>query len=86
MSKHYTLIIHGLASGKEVARFDLTEQELGLDLLNICRDHGIPIASSCDGEGVCKKCGIQNGWLTCMTTARRFFELCPEGIVQISYL
>lgn len=85
MSK-LTLIIQGKASGKEVARIELTDEELGLDLLNLCRDHNIPMASSCDGEGVCKKCVIQNDWLGCLTTARRFFELCPEGIVQISYL
>lgn len=55
-------------------------------MLHFLRSHGITIASSCDGEGVCKKCGIQNGWLTCELTLEEFLKRQPDGIIEVDYL
>lgn len=79
------IILKGLASGK-VTQLFYEDTELDQDLLSWLRSKGVTIASSCDGEGVCKKCGIQNGWLTCEMTLRQFLERMPQGIIEVDYL
>ncbi len=79
------VIVRGLASGK-LTPVNYEQQDLRKDLLKFLRGKGITIASSCDGEGVCKKCGIQNGWLTCELTLEDFLERQPDGIIEVSYL
>lgn len=75
----------GLAS--QTSRFiQYTDSDLQTDLLTFLRKNQITIASSCDGEGVCKKCGIQNGWLTCELTLEEFFKRQPDKKVLVSYL
>ena len=75
----------GLASG--TSRFlEFNEQDLSKLLLDWLRSKEVTIASSCDGEGVCKKCSIQNGWLTCELTLKTFFERQPDGKIFIGYL
>lgn len=63
-----------------------SEDELDQNLLKWLRSKGITIASSCDGEGVCKKCIIQNGWATCELTLKSFLERQPDGKIFVSYL
>jgi Na+-transporting NADH:ubiquinone oxidoreductase subunit NqrF len=75
----------GLAS-KTSKFIDYVDTDLDTDLLTFLRAKKITIGSSCDGEGVCKKCDIQNGWLTCQLTLRSFLELQPDGKVFVSYL
>ena len=77
--------VKGLASGK-VTLLDYASTDLSLNLLQFLREKGITIASSCDGEGVCRKCVIQNDWLTCELTLKEFLSLCPEGIIEVTYL
>jgi hypothetical protein len=75
----------GAASGtSRFLAFD--EEHKNQNFLNWLRGQGITIASSCDGEGVCKKCGIQNGWLTCEMTLEEFLKREPSGKVLITYL
>lgn len=77
--------IFGKASG--TSRFlEYSPEEIETNLLIWLRSHGITIASSCDGVGVCKKCGIQNGWMSCELTLKTFLERCPEGKIIINYL
>ena len=77
--------IHGLASGRRQELF-FENHELETNLLEWLRSRGITIASSCDGEGVCKKCAIQKGWLTCEMTVNDFLKLEPQGVIEVSYL
>ena len=79
------ITVKGRASGR-LTPVPYTATDLEKDLLHFLLVNGITIASSCDGEGVCKKCGIQNGWLTCEMTLREFLERCPDGIVEVAYL
>lgn len=75
----------GLASG--TSRFlEFNEQDLNTLLLDWLRSKEVTIASSCDGEGVCKKCSIQNGWLTCELTLKSFLERQPDGKIFVGYL
>ena len=77
--------IYGKASG--TSRYlEYTSDELDENLLKWLRSHGVTIASSCDGVGVCRKCVIQNDWLTCELTLKTFLERCPEGKIIVAYL
>ncbi len=60
--------------------------ELSENLLKWLRKNGVTIASSCDGEGVCKKCSIQNDWLSCKLTLKEFLERQQDGKIFVSYL
>ncbi len=75
----------GRASGR-VTTLTVREDELTENLLTWLRKNGITIASSCDGEGVCKKCVIQNDWLSCLFTLESFLKVQSDGVVRISYL
>ena len=77
--------IKGNASGRSefISYEDLDLTEV---LLTFLRKKGITIASSCDGEGVCKKCVIQNDWLTCEMTLKEFLQRQPNGQITVGYL
>lgn len=77
--------IVGLAS-QSSRSIEYSQEDLDTLLLNWLRKKEITIASSCDGEGVCKKCGIQNGWLTCELTLRSFLKLQNDGKIYVGYL
>ncbi len=77
--------VRGLASGR-LTFVAYEKEDLQKDLLHFLLEKGITIASSCDGEGVCKKCGIQNGWLTCQVTLGEFLERQPDSVIDVSYL
>lgn len=82
----HAIEVHGKASGTLVKVIPYTDSDLEVDLLTWLRSHSITIASSCDGEGVCKKCGIQNGWLTCELTLKEFLQRQSDQKIYVSYL
>lgn len=75
------IIVKGLASGKQIA--SLNNPVHTITLLQLLRKNNIPIASSCDGEGVCKKCVFNHNKLACK-------QILPindrDLIVEIDYL
>ncbi len=77
--------IIGLAS-KTQKKLDVSPRDMDANLLKWLRAQGVTIASSCDGEGVCKKCVIQNDWLTCKLTLKEFLERQPDGKIFVGYL
>ena len=79
------IIIQGKASGNSI-ELDYQIEDLEEILLFFLRNKGITVASSCDGEGVCKRCIIQNGWLTCGLTLEQFLARQPDGKIEIDYL
>lgn len=79
------ITIVGKASGRE-QKLCVNRDDLSQNLLFWLRDQGVTIASSCDGEGVCKRCYIQHGWLTCQMTLEEFFNLQPDGRIEVGYL
>ena len=77
----------GLASNSVVAEFELQESEWDTDLLSLLRDRGIPIASSCYGDGVCQKCLINEDLMACMTNSRELLTQDSNEIqISLSYL
>jgi Na+-transporting NADH:ubiquinone oxidoreductase subunit NqrF len=79
------VIVRGLASGRDYP-VSYDQADLKTDLLHFLRGKGVTIASSCDGEGVCKKCVIQNGWLTCELTLEEFLKRQSDGVIEVAYL
>lgn len=79
------ITIVGKASGRE-QRLEVEGRDYSQNLLFWLRDQGVTIASSCDGDGVCKRCYIQNGWLTCQMTVGEFLIQEPSGRVEVGYL
>jgi Na+-transporting NADH:ubiquinone oxidoreductase subunit NqrF len=77
--------IVGMASGKR-QHLQVPTSDLKENLLKWLRTQNITIASSCDGEGVCKKCVIQNDWLTCQLTLEEFLQHQPDGLIYVAYL
>jgi Na+-transporting NADH:ubiquinone oxidoreductase subunit NqrF len=79
------IIIVGNASKTRKA-ISVTPEDLKQNLLKWLRQNQVTIASSCDGEGVCKKCVIQNDWLTCQMTVEDFLHYQPDGQIFVGYL
>lgn len=79
------ITVVGAASKREI-NFEVENHELSENLLEWLRARGVMIASSCSGEGICKKCIIQNGWLSCKLTLKLFFEREPSGKILVDYL
>lgn len=75
----------GLAS-KTIRSFEIKPDEGEENLLQWLRRHGITVASSCDGAGICRKCIIQNDLATCEVTVNSFLQQFPDGRIFISYL
>lgn len=77
--------VRGLASGRSTF-LNFKENEKNENMLQWLRKNNVTIASSCDGEGVCKKCKIQNDWLTCELSVEEFLKRQPDGMIKVSYL
>lgn len=80
--------IYGKASQKIIRTLevDTTEERSLMDFL---RDHGVPIASSCYGEGVCRKCIVNSTLLSCQLKIRDIpFPDIPGQLfkIEIDYL
>ena len=74
--------IWGRASQKEVK--DLTIPDTQQDLMSFLRSQNIPVASSCDGEGVFKKCVINDEILSCQITCQQV--IAQLKVIEIDYL
>lgn len=77
--------VKGMAS-QRIYELPYDDLDLSRNLMFFLRSKNITIASSCDGEGVCQKCSIQNGWLTCQMTVSEFLSQAPDGVVEVGYL
>ncbi len=78
------LKVHGLASGREHGPWQAPEENTLL--MDFLRAHGIPVASSCAGDGVCRKCVVNGEVLSCQLTVEQFLKDYPSGVVEIGYL
>ena len=77
-----SLIVHGLASNKRIS-LTIQPADLNKTLMDFLLEHQIPVASSCSGEGVCKKCVNSDGLLMCQITVAEYLKRSNE--VGISY-
>lgn len=83
------IIIAGEASGKIITQFKIYQNESQLTLMNILIQKNIPVASSCNGEGVCKKCIAflgSDSILTCQVKAAEILSSQDNAVLKFSYL
>lgn len=86
-----SITIVGNASLKTIAVLPITseiyQRYKTLSLMNFLIDHGIRIASSCSGEGVCKKCVVNNHLISCQITLEQYLnQQNNDMIITINYL
>lgn len=75
------LKINGRASQSLVA--EIPVEDPGEVLMFFLMKHNLPIASSCAGDGVCKKCRLSDGRLSCQMSAE---EALSNGPIEFDYL
>ena len=65
--------IYGNASQTSYS-LDITKEELTLTLMDFLNHHDVHIASSCNGEGVCKKCVVNKDIISCQIKVADFIK------------
>lgn len=85
--------IFGLASNRIIKTLIPSEDGLQIQnsLMTYLQSEGIPIASSCSGDGVCKKCmvtfGQEKQQLSCQITLKEYLNNKDfDKIITINYL
>lgn len=76
-----TLKVFGKASGRVIA--ELPVDDPSEMLMFFLLRHNLPIASSCAGDGVCRKCVLSDGRLSCQVSVE---EALSNGPVEFNYL
>lgn len=74
----------GRASGKTIGAWACADPRE--NLLDFLRRNGVPVASSCGGEGVCQKCTVNQDLVSCQISVGAFLQSSATGVVEISYL
>lgn len=77
--------VFGLASKKLVAELSVQAGFKG-SLMNFLMQNQIPIASSCNGAGSCKKCVVNSTILSCQVSLEDFTRDRETAVVEVSYL
>lgn len=80
---HKEIVVIGTSSQKKI-KIKIKELDLELSLMDFLRNNGVPIASSCSGEGVCKKCVVSDSILSCGLTVRDYLNKTDQA-VKVSY-
>lgn len=82
----YQVNIWGKASNKLICSKKVSNEEVNENALVWLRNQNIPIASSCNGDGVCKKCVINNNVLSCKITLNDLVISADQILIEVSYL
>jgi len=82
------ITVKGLASQKVIFETAVSEDETDMSIMDFLHQHGVPIASSCRGEGVCKKCIVNEDVLSCQLSLKNLYLRCSKDKIEInvSYL
>lgn len=78
----------GGASQSLYKMVEVYQDDLDLTLMEFLRLKGVPVASSCFGEGVCRKCVVRSGeseLLSCLISVNSFLAE-HNPIITISYI
>ena len=84
-----SLIIYGRASQKEIKNIIITTNDLKLKLMDLLQTYNIPVASSCNGDGICLKCTVtinDEKILSCQYDIADIFKDQDSVTVVFSYL
>ena len=83
------LIIYGEASKKEIKQIEVSYRDFETTLMDMLLKNGIPVASSCGGDGICHKCTVTMNYqkiLSCQKIMREIFLATDEQTLSFSYL
>lgn len=86
-----TITVIGSASGKTLLHIPISSdgEENELSLMEILLQHNIPIAYSCRGDGICKKCKVfidEIEVLACQKSPQNLFSKESSVIIKLTYL
>lgn len=65
--------IFGKASNQVIKTLQFSEVS-EISLMDFLREKEIPVASSCYGEGVCRKCVVNKNLLSCQISLKKFLD------------
>lgn len=86
----YSITVIGKASGKIILKKEIEPENEKTNLMELLRFNGINIASSCFGEGICKKCLVfinDKEVTSCQKSLSDFTETEDKNmIIEVSYL
>ena len=88
-ANNVSIILEGVASSKKKYLRLKDRDDLKLSLLSYLESCNIPIASSCNGEGICKKCIVGDDLLSCQINLKDFLDSFNEEdspTIKVSYL
>lgn len=83
------LTVTGLASKKLVLSLDISYSVFDMTLMDLLLRNGIPVASSCGGDGICRKCVVtinEESILSCQKSVRDLFREADLVELTFSYL
>lgn len=78
-------IVKGKASGKIVKTLEISPDDFELNLMDFLLLNSIPVASSCAGVGICKKCTTASGLLSCSLALYDYINIFGTSI-EFDYL
>jgi ferredoxin len=81
----FKVIIFGNASQSQINELEVTKYDLQKTILEFLRENGIPVASSCLGEGVCSMCVINDKLLSCLHLVKEI-KSWDSKVITIDYL
>lgn len=82
-----TLIeIYGGASKKLLRRVSLKEEDKKENLMRYIKKLGFPLASSCDGDGICHLCIVNEALISCQMIVEEVPTKHNVKKITISYL
>lgn len=79
------ITVFGNASNSVVKTLFVNEGDMNMSLLEFLRKNGIPVAYSCDGNGVCMKCIFNQSLLSCQISVGQYLKE-KEGLLIFDYL
>ncbi len=88
-SMDQVIIVKGSASGKILKKITLLPEDYDLSLMEILLKNNIPVAYSCKGEGICKKCKVYVDnieILSCQKWPQNLLTNNNSVIIELTYL
>lgn len=80
------LVVFGQASNRTILTLDIGYSLYEYTLMDLLLKNGIPVASSCGGDGICKKCAVtihDEKILSCQKTIRQLFR--EEDLIELTF-
>jgi ferredoxin len=74
------IVIYGRASKSDLMTIELEAADLSKNLMDLLREKGLPISSSCLGKGQCKLCVINGFVLSCTVTVKEFLRTSSQPL------